>query len=291
MIRVYLEPRVVIQWQDFINSKPRFSIALDGYVKGPPRVLIEGPYANFNHHEGVARIATRSTCAQVYYYIRLGLLDTFQKNGEPNARVYINDVDQDVCLSCWLLKNSAKLEGLRFDNVLVQLILFEDILDASAGAYPINPDNPQIHRQAWIYEPYTQARTDGSIYNMSKKEMKDILWSVCARIDAAIDGRSGEIELDTRFEKIGGGPGWQLIDEKGPYARTKLFSEKFFGSTISTIKSIMWRGVRNCPASPCEPRTDSKYSKASPSRSEWSYSNSSIILRKDRSVAGSRYGR
>jgi len=226
MIRVYLEPRVVIKWQDFTNSKPPFSIALDGYVKGPPRFLIQGPYANFNHHEGVARIATRSTCAQVYYYIRLGLLDTFQKNGKPNARVYINDVDQDVCLSCWLLKNSAKLEGLRFDNVLVQLILFEDILDASAGAYPINPENPQIRRQAWIYEPYTQARTDGSIYSMSKKEMKDILRSVCVRIDAAIDGRSGEIELDTRFEKIGGGPGWQLINEKGPYARTKLFSKK-----------------------------------------------------------------
>jgi hypothetical protein len=226
MIRVYLEPRVVIKWQDFINSKPRFSIALDGYVKGPPQFLIQGPYANFNHHEGVARIATRSTCAQVYYYLRLGLLDTFQKNGEPNARVYINDVDQDVCLSCWLLKNSTKLERLRFDNVLVQLILFEDILDASAGAYPINPDNPQIRRQAWIYEPYTQARMDGSIYRMSKKEMKDILRSVCARIDAAIDGRSAEIDLDTRFERIGGGPGWQLINEKGPYARTKLFSKK-----------------------------------------------------------------
>jgi len=226
MIRVYLEPRVVMKWEDFINSKPPFSIALDGYVKGPPQFLIQGPYANFNHHEGVARIATRSTCAQVYYYIRLGLLDTFQKNGKSHARVYINDVDQDVCLSCWLLKNSEKLDGLRFDNVLVQLILFEDILDASAGAYPINPDNPQIHRQAWIYEPYTQTRTDGSIYNMSKKEMKDILRSVCARIDAALEGRGGEIKLNTRYEKIGGGPGWRLIHEKGPYARTKLFSKK-----------------------------------------------------------------
>ena len=226
MIRVYLEPRVVIKWADFINTKPRFSIALDGYVKGPPQFLIQGPYANFNHHEGVARIATRSTCAQVYYYIRLGLLDTFQKNGEPRAHVYINDVDQDVCLSCWLFKNSEKLEGLRFDNVLVQLILFEDILDASAGAYPIHPDNPQIHQQAWIYEPYTRARTDGSIYSMPKKEMKIILRSVCARIDAAIDGRSGKLKLDTRYEKIGGGPGWQMIYEEGPYARTKLFSQK-----------------------------------------------------------------
>ena len=141
MIRVYLEPRAVVKWADFIHTKPRFSIALDGYVKGPPRFLIQGPYANFNHHEGVARIATRSTCAQVYFYIRLGLLDTFQKNGKPHARVYINDVDQDACLSCWLLKNSEKLEGLRFDNLLVQMILFEDILDASAGAYPVHPEN------------------------------------------------------------------------------------------------------------------------------------------------------
>ena len=60
---------------------------------------------------------------------------------------------------------------------------------------------------------------------MSKKEMKDILRSVCDRIDAAIRGRNGEIELDTRFEKIGGGSGWQMILEEGPYARTKLFSE------------------------------------------------------------------
>jgi hypothetical protein len=61
---------------------------------------------------------------------------------------------------------------------------------------------------------------------MSKKEMKAILSSVCDRIDAALAGRSGKIELDTRYEKIGGGPGWQMIRERGPYARTKLFSQK-----------------------------------------------------------------
>jgi hypothetical protein len=226
MIRFYLEPKVVIEWQDFINSKPNFSIALDGYVKGPPKFLIRGPYANFNHHEGVARIATRSTCAQIYFYICLGLIDTFQKEGKPHAHVYINDVDQDVCLSCWLLKNSEKLKGLRFDNPLFQLILLEDILDASAGAYPINPNNPEIRKLAWIYEPYTEARADGSIYHMSKNEMENIVWSVCDRIDSAISGQSEEIELDTRFETIGGGPGWQLIVEEGPYARTKLFSKR-----------------------------------------------------------------
>ncbi len=225
MIRFYLEPKVVLSWEDFVDSKPNFSIALDGYVKGPPKFLIQGPYANFNHHEGVARIATRSTCAQVYFYICLGLLDTFQKRGEPHAHIFINDVDQDVCLSCWLLKNSNKLIKLRVDTVLFQLIMFEDILDASAGAYPINPQRPLLRMQAWIYEPYTKARADGSIYHMSKNEMEKILWSVCGRIDSAIGGQSLEVDLDTSFEMIGGGDGWQFIIEQGPYARTKLFSE------------------------------------------------------------------
>ena len=225
MIQFFLEPKTILSWEDFIDSKPSFSIALDGYVKGPPKFLIQGPYANFNHHEGVARIATRSTCAQVYFYICLGLLDTFQKRGEPHANVYINDVDQDVCLSCWLLKNYDKLIKLRIDSVLFQLIMFEDILDASAGAYPINPKRPLLRKQAWIYEPYTEARADGSIYHMSKNELEETLWSVCDRIDSAISGKSVEIDLDTAFKTIGGGDGWQFIIEGGPYARTKLFSE------------------------------------------------------------------
>ena len=225
MIRFYLEPKTIRSWPDFVDSKPNFSIALDGYVKGPPQFLIQGPYANFNHHEGVARIATRSTCAQVYFYICLGLLDTFQKNGEPHANVYFNDVDQDVCLSCWLLRNSDKLDKLRIDSVLFQLIMFEDILDASAGAYPINPERPLLRKQAWIYEPYTRARSDGGIYHMPKNDMMQILRSVCNRIDSAIKGQGVQMDLDTTFETIGGGKGWQFIIEEGSYARTQLFSE------------------------------------------------------------------
>ena len=225
MIQLYLEPKSILSWQEFVETKPNYAIALDGYVKGPPRVLIQGPYANFNHHEGVARIATRSTCAQVYFYICLGLLETFQKNSEPHANVYFNDVDQDVCLSCWLLKNSDKLVKLRVDSVLFQLIMFEDILDASAGAYPINPERPLLRKQAWIYEPYTRSRADGSLYRMSVDDKLKILWSVHDRIDAAIQGQSKEIDLDTAYKTIGGGDGWQFIIEEGTYARTKLFSE------------------------------------------------------------------
>ena len=40
------------------------------------------------------------------------------------------------------------------------------------------------------------------------------------------------------------------------------------GDTISTIKSIMCLGVLNCPASPCEPIMEIRYSNASPNFSE-----------------------
>jgi hypothetical protein len=103
--------------------------------------------------------------------------------------------------------------------------MFEDILDASAGAYPINPERPLLRKQAWIYEPYTRARADGSLYRMSKNNLLKILWSVCDRIDSAIGGQSKKIDLDTVFKTIGGGDGWQFIIEEGTYARTKLFSE------------------------------------------------------------------
>ena len=42
------------------------------------------------------------------------------------------------------------------------------------------------------------------------------------------------------------------------------------GSSILTIMRMTWRGVRNWPASPWEPRTERRYSKASPRRSLWS---------------------
>ena len=80
-MKLIVEPRIVKTWQSFIVEAPKYSIALDGYVKGKPMYDPSGPFANFNHHEEVDRLATRSTCGQVYVAVRQGLMDAYRING------------------------------------------------------------------------------------------------------------------------------------------------------------------------------------------------------------------
>ncbi|HMK44251.1 MAG TPA: hypothetical protein VK445_08955 [Dissulfurispiraceae bacterium] len=225
MITLVLEPGVVMSWADFLGSKPPYSIALDGYVSGPPLVDLKGPYANFNHHEGVTRLGTRSTCAQVFFSLRLGLYDLFSQDGKPRAQVFINDIDQDVCLSWWLLQHPEKLTGLGFESHLLRLILFEDILDTTAGAYPSHPDSSAMRKQAWIFQPYTDARCSRKLYLCQPAERLEIVAEVGRRLDSVAAGSEEELSLDSEYEIIGGGAGWKLIKETGSHARTRLFAE------------------------------------------------------------------
>ncbi|MCR4312256.1 MAG: hypothetical protein NUV56_03155 [Candidatus Uhrbacteria bacterium] len=64
-------------WEDFVRQKPPSSIALDGFVTDGPRFDRAGPWANFNHHEGVPRLETRATCAQVRMALQQGLHQRF----------------------------------------------------------------------------------------------------------------------------------------------------------------------------------------------------------------------
>lgn len=200
-------------------------MALDGYVNGPPAYAAWGPHANFDHHQGVDRIGTRSTCFQVFLAINMGLFDTFQRKGVPHAHVYVNDVDQDVCLAYWLLTHPERLERLQAWQPLSQLIVTEDLLDATAGAYPIDPEEPMLRQQAWVFEPYTDARSDGSLVHMAAEDMVSVVDRVCRRISRFLSGEGRAVDLDTRYEDLGGGPGWRLIREVGMYARTRLFAE------------------------------------------------------------------
>lgn len=222
MIALHVEPGSVQTWADFIATKPPCSIALDGYVNGPPTFTADGPYLNMDHHAGVRRLATRSTCAQVYLALTLGLFETFQKDGVPHAHVYVNDADQDVCLSYWLLTHPDEIENLSVLHPVARLLLLVDFVDATAGAYPVDPQRSIMQQQAWVFEPYTSARHRGL---MDEAEMRGVILDVCERISQFVEYESLTLELDTRYEELGGGPGWRLIAEIGMYARTKLYTD------------------------------------------------------------------
>lgn len=220
-----VEPSVPpMAWEEFCKAKAPFSIALDGYVKTGPRFDETGPWANFNHHEEVDRLATRATCAQVLMAIRQGLFETFTFRGMPDAYVYVNDCDEDVCTSWFLLRNSHLVRGAM--NPLVnRLVGVEELMDTTAGGYPLPSETPVLQELAWVFEPYRRFRVSGEIDERDPFAFRMIIESVGGRIMEYIAGRGEKRELDTRYEKIGGGKNWSMIREIGTNAKTGMFAD------------------------------------------------------------------
>lgn len=225
MINLTAEPRVVLSWDEFTQTKPPYSIALDGYVNSVSKLDLNGPYLNLDHHSGVSRLITRSTCAQVYLAIVLGLFKLFQKDDQPHANIYVNDCDQDVCLSYWLLKNPDKISNLRVQDNIARLIIGEDFVDATAGSFPIDLTRDVVRQSFWIFEPYTIARNNRELKNYSSSQVVELIMSVYERINHYLEGKAQEIEVDARYQIVGGVEGWILAKEIGAYARTKLYQE------------------------------------------------------------------
>lgn len=225
-------------WNHFVKTAPKFSVALDGYVHEGPRYDGEKVIVNFNHHEGVDRLATRATCAQVLMAIRQGMFSSFKdKYGTPCARVFANDCDEDVCTSWFLLNNHHLVEGT-MNPMINRLVAMEDALDSTAGAYPFPADLPALKELAWIFEPYRQFRVSGGLDKRNASAYTSIITDVENRILQHVTGRGKALQsLDTRYELIGGGNGWSMVKEIGPYARTAMF-----GDGIKAYVSVRERG-------------------------------------------------
>ncbi|QEG02160.1 hypothetical protein Mal15_62430 [Stieleria maiorica] len=236
-IELHVEPGVEKSWHAFCRDHPPNSIALDGYVTGPPAFDPDGPYANFDHHRGVNRLATRSTCGQVLVAILLGLFDSFGQDGESGAHVFVNDCDQDVCVAYWLLSHAKQVRELHVEMEISQLIIIEDLMDATAGAIPFDPDRTIIRKQAWAFELYDQARASGALQQMNGEEMRQLIETTSDRISHLASGEGEERSLCGSFDVLGGGMGWQMIREHGQYARTRLFAQG--------VRAFV--AVRECP--------------------------------------------
>lgn len=214
-----------VDWESFCASSPAFSMALDGYVRGGPRFDPVGPRITLNHHEEVDRLATRSTCAQVLMSIRQGLFSRFRRDdGIGIANVYVNDCDEDVCTSWFLLRFNYMAEGA-MNPIINRLVAMEDALDCTAGAYPFPKDLPALREMAWVYEPYRQFRSGGQLDKRDPSSYKSVICDVEHRILQHVIGRGKEVPLDTRYERIGGGSGWTMVKELGAQARTGMFSD------------------------------------------------------------------
>lgn len=224
-IQLYVKPQVPpMMWGKFKQYSPPFSIALDGFVATGPRRDMKGPRLNYNHHEEVDRLCTRATCGQVLMAIRQGLFQRFRRDGQPTAFVYVNDCDEDVCLSWFLLRNFFRFEGT-MDPLLNRLVYMEDALDATAGAYPFPKDLPLLQELAWVFAPYRNFRLSGGVDRKDAIEFQAIIEQVCDNIDKHLMGKGGNQSLDLRYEVVAQGSFWAMVHETGAQARTAMYAD------------------------------------------------------------------
>lgn len=223
-ITFHVEPRAPhMDAAEFRRVSPPYSIALDGYVKGPPWLDEDGPRANYNHHEDVYRPATRATCGQVLVEARTGLFKRFRDENGIRIEGFMRDCDQDVCTSKTLLNNPALTQSV-YNPRLNRLVYMEDLYDTTSGAYPFPIDMPVLEQLAWVFQPYTKFKQDGGLDRGNADAYRNVIDDVEQRILRHVNGDGDKIPLHIDYDVIGGGPGWSMVVEHGAQARTAMFS-------------------------------------------------------------------
>lgn len=224
-VELVIEPARVVSWDEFKRESAALdigAIGLDGFVFGRPQFERIANYngdeigvQNFNHHEEVGRLATLATCAQVELALINGLDQAFHdRQGRFSAMVYVNDSDQDVCASVWLLRNKHLVE--HGDNPAIgRFVRVAGLMDVTAGSYPFSKDLPFLETLNWINGPYNRARLNGEATSSDPDTHKQIIDEVGGRIDRYVMGSAGREPLDYRFETIGKNNNWIMIKEQG----------------------------------------------------------------------------
>lgn len=242
-IQLVVRPGPALTRAQFLATHEPYSIALDGYVLGEPWLELspEGPRRNFNHHESVDRSCTSATCEQARRAVVLGLYDLFRVRGERTAILYANDCDQDVCLASWILMNPE-----RASEPLVRKISgIVDLLDMSAGAWPMPHERDLLGEVRWSFDPYARARPH--LGAMTGEAMREVIRDVHHRLEQFSIGRAETVPLVGEAKVIGGGAGWTFAEVTHQSARERMVSSgvsaavELFGRSGERYLYSLWR--------------------------------------------------
>ena len=228
-------PRVVWTWAEFEANTPRKSIALDGMVSGGPRFSPETVHVNFDHHDGVIREATMSSCKQVYFAIKGGLMETFGPTTEEPLHIYFNDTDQDTSFAIDLIVNYKLYEGAASLPNINRLLDITDKWDITAGAFPMNLDDKLVRQHAWVFEHYSRLRKSGQLASATAEVLYDNLLATLARLQEYRMGNAGETKLDDRHKILYDCPNFKIVDEIGGNEARYLLFAKGINAYISLV--------------------------------------------------------
>ena len=221
-IDLYILPRQSITWDEFIKNFPGPAIALDGIVIGGPRFDETTLHLNADHHDGVMREATMSTCKQVSVAIKGGIVDLFRE-ATGRIAVLINDNDQDTTLALWLIYKYKLFEGYKSIPAVGRLLSITDYIDITAGSYPISVDDGVLEQYNWIFEPYNQMRSSGVLTSANAQQLMSCIEAMFLRLEEFLMGQAKAIPLDIRHEIIYQSEPFTLYNEIGINSRQYLF--------------------------------------------------------------------
>lgn len=199
-----------------LESLPNYSIALDGFVQGP-KIDAENHRYSFDHHSGCLRYCTTAACMQALNAVQLGL--------DPEKyTVYANDIDSDVAMAIWCLKNPNRCN----EPLAIKLVNAVGIGDMFLGGIPINGMFKVVE---YISEPETNSKRNQDYYKLSNDGLKSILEAVLHRIDSYVDGES-QIEVakqkkDSDYKILRNEHGYVVVESSNPHIYSYLYQSGF----------------------------------------------------------------
>ncbi len=223
-VELVMQPGITRQWEEFRETAEPHSIAIDGYVEGPIQRDLQKKVVNLNHHERVDRSSTFATCQQALFELRKGMNKFMQINGEFNVKVFMNDCDEDVCTTVFLLKHPDFASQI--DNpALNRLVEMEGVMDITGGFYPWPQNYPSLPEFFWVYEPYHNFRNSGGLTRPNPEEYLAVIEEVGQRIEQHITGNGSATELDPRYEVIDQAGLVSMVRETGKHAKVGMLSD------------------------------------------------------------------
>lgn len=195
-----------------LETLPKYSIALDGFVNGP-QLDPDNHRFSFDHHAGCLRFCTTATCMQAWYAVATGL--------DPEQyTIYINDVDLDVCAAIWILKNPDRCK----EPLVKKFIDAVGLADMSAGALGYNGMTKIVE---WIAAPETDSKRNKDYEKLSDEGLLSILEAILHRIDLYVNGESGaEIVKQPKhgeYKILRNEKDWVLVESNDPHVYGALY--------------------------------------------------------------------
>ncbi len=222
-IKLHVAPRRFVDWEDFLQNTPEYSIGLE-VVDAPPGH--QGHWVHFDHHKGVIREATMSAAMQAYIAVRQGrLMERWLERQSP-VNVFVWNADQDVCLAAFVLEFHHLLERAEGAPLLRWIVQYNNKIDVCGGLYPVRLEELVRNHFTWVFDPYRAQRMSGKRLG-DDDLVKDTIWQVCDRLHALLLGKAGttpitadpEILYESEYDFV-------IVDEKGdPNSRLVLASQ------------------------------------------------------------------